>query len=103
MIAKIAERPSADQPSVASVAHSVSGTVVIAAYDANAPSEARVRVAFTPTNIVQAIFNEPREGSPAPAAGDLERIEVLTGLAPRVGLPLDEVGDHLRVEQTGAG
>lgn len=83
------------------LACAVAAGAAIAVYNGNAAPEARVLVEFTPTNIVQAIFNEPRQDGAPPTAGDLERPEVLSILAPQVRVPAAKLSDYLRVEQTG--
>lgn len=82
----------------------VLGAVAVASsfaiYNASAGVEARVRIAFNPVNVVQAVFNEPRSDVAPPAAADLERTEVLTVLSRRVGISDDNLRDRLSVEQS---
>jgi hypothetical protein len=66
-----------------------------------APSyDARLSVAFNPGNVVQAVFNEPRDTQAPPTAGELKGSEVLEALARRVGVDANGLEGQLRVEQT---
>lgn len=64
-----------------------------------AKSEARLTVAFNPGNVIQSVFNEPRQGVPAPTAAELRTDEVLVTLGKRVGSTPEDLRGRLRVEQ----
>lgn len=80
------------------VAVAVASSFVV--YNTTAGAEARVRMAFNPVNVVQAVFNEPRSDGAPPTAADLKRTEVLAILSSRVGISEDNLRDRLSVEQS---
>ena len=70
------------------------------AYNALNPTyEARQTVGFTPGNVIQFVFNEPRQGVAPPSAGQFMSDEVLAALSRQAGLSIDELRKRLAVEQ----
>jgi len=62
-------------------------------------SEARVLIAFAPGNIIQSVFNEPRQSQPPPTAGELKSFRVLRTLGEQVSVRPQVLDGQLSVEQ----